>query len=372
MILSILNKHKSLLVGLVTFFAAFYLAGVSEPAVSSDSREMPLKRVEAAPVETAATQRDVRFSGVTRAVQRARLAFALGGRIVARPVEVGDEVRKGDLLARLDDREVANTVAGARGALAELQARRAQAERDAARATRLSEAKAATSEEVEKTGAALTAIQAAEEAAEARLREAERLLDETTLAAPFDGTVTDVFFEPGEFASPGRPVVVLSGDGDLELEVEVPESVIPRIAGGDSVTIRVPHQGTESFSALVHSVGRTAAGAGRLFPVVARIEAERGLVVGATAEMVISLANRQAMAVPVEAVINPGGRRPSVFRIVESPAGSRVEKVFVEVGALVGSSVVVRGELGPGDRVVVGGQRGLLDGELVEPVGEDR
>ena len=368
MILSILSRHRNIVVGLATFIAAVYMTGVSEPAVSSDSREAPIKRVETGRVDSASSQRDLRFSGVTRAVERARLAFSLGGRIVARPVEVGDVVAKGSVLARLDGLEVENAVAGAQGALAELQARRAQAERDAERARKLLAAKAATAEEVEKVEAGLQALRAGEDAATARLREAERLRDETRLKAPFSGTVTEVFFEPGEFVSPGRPVLVLSGDGDLEVEVEVPESVVPRVAEGDSVSVVLPHQGPEPFDATVESVGRTAAGAGRLFPVVARLASDPRLVVGATAELRISLTSDQAIAVPVEAVINPGGRQPALFKVVEAEGGHRVEKVRLEVGALIGDAVVVEGDLSPGDRVVVGGQRGLLDGEPVEPV----
>ena len=368
MILSLLNKHRNIVVGLATFFAAVYMTGVSEPAVSSDRREAPVKRVETGVVITASSHRDLRFSGVTRAVDRARLAFSLGGRIVARPAQVGEVVQKGTVLARLDGSEVENAVAGAQGALAELQARRAQAERDAGRTKKLLAAKAATAEELEKIEAGLQALRAGEDAAAARLRETERLRDETRLKAPFTGTVTEVFFEPGEFVSPGRPVLVLSGDGDLEVEVEVPESVIPRIAEGDSVEVRLPHQGPKAYRAIVESVGRTAAGAGRLFPVVARLPQDRSLVVGATAEVRVSLTSDQAMSVPVEAVINPGGRQPALFRVVESDGGYRVEKVQLEVGSLIGDSVVVEGDLAPGDRVVVGGQRGLLDGEPVEPV----
>ncbi|MEL7061963.1 MAG: hypothetical protein AAGN46_18190, partial [Acidobacteriota bacterium] len=98
---------------------------------------------------------------------------------------------------------------------------------------------------------------------------------------------------------------------------------------------------------------------------------------GATADLVVALESTGALSVPVEAVANPGGRRPSVWRLQEAPAGDSgtggshlVERVFVEVGELAGERVMVRADrLTVGDQVVVGGQRGLLDGERVEIVG---
>lgn len=357
-------RSRILILSAAAVAAAIYLAADSEP-LASDVRP-GLKRVRAASVEAASEHRELRFSGVTRAALRARLSFSVGGRLTARPAEVGDRVKKGEVLARLDDREPGNAVAAARGALAEVRARRSQAERDVERARRLVEARAATAEELERTLSALDAVRAAEEAARARLDESERQLGETRLAAPWDGTVTEVELEPGEYAGPGRPVVVLSGDGDLELEVEVPESVVPEIEKGDEVDVLVPLLG-ETVRARIDSVGRTAAGPGRLFPVVARFPEASGVVVGATAELALALHSDHALAVPVEAVVNPGGGRPALFRLTAADGLTRVEKVYVDIGSLLGDRVTVRApSLGAGDRVVVGGQIGLLDGEAVE------
>lgn len=154
----------------------------------------------------------------------------------------------------------------------------------------------------------------------------------------------------------------LAGDGDLELEVEVPESVIARISAGAAVAVRLPALGSETVTGRVVSVGRSAAGPGRLFPVVAGLPTHPGLAAGMTAEMILKLALDDALAVPVEAVVNPGGCQPSLYRIA---AGDTVEKVPVEVLALLGDRVSVRAQLAAGDRVVVGGQRGLLAGERV-------
>lgn len=371
MILTTIHRHRNLLVAAATIGAAVYFAAPSQPRVGNETQTVTVKRVEVAEVVRSATERELSFSGVTRAVDRARLGFVLGGRLVSRSVEVGQTVAKGEVLARLDDLEVSNAVAGARSALAELQARRAQVERDVERAEALEKAKAATPEEVEKTRSGLAAMRAAEQAAAARLRETERLLGETVLKAPFAGTITEIFFEPGEMVTPGRPLLMLSGEGRLELEVEVPETVIGELAVGDKVQI-VSSRSSRRATSTIHSVGRTALGPGSLFPVTVRLEPDQGWVAGSTAELVLSLAEDEALTVPVEAVINPGGRRPSIYQVQDTADGSRVRRVWVEIGALIEDRVVVRGDLDGGDLVVVGGQRGLLDGELVDAVREDR
>lgn len=366
-----MKRTRPLLVVALLLGGAFYLAADSTPR-DAETDDLT-KRVLVGTVDTAEERRELRFSGVTRAEKHARLGFTVGGRLVSRAVEVGDAIGAGEVMARVDDREIRHALAAAEGALAEVRARRRQLERDVERVERLVEAKAATPEELEKTAAGLDGARAAEQAAEARLAEAKRMLREAELDAPFAGTVTDVLLEPGEQVVPGRPVVILAGDGDLELEVEVPEVVMSRLAalsGRDrEVDVHVPFLG-RTVRGTIDSLGRSAVGPGRLFPVVARIPAGAGLVAGATAELVLSLETDQALSVPVAAVINPGGRQPALFRVGEGEGDHvKVERLDVEVGDLLGDRVTVRpledGALQAGDRVVTGGQRGLLDGETV-------
>lgn len=359
------QSKKVLLLLIVTLGAAVFLLADSEDRASVVP-DTELKRVKVAAVEQATEARELRFSGITRAARRARLSFSVGGRLLTRPVEVGDRVERGEVIAQLDTRELQNALATARAATAELEARRAQTERDVERAEQLVVAKAATGEELERTLAARDSLRAAEDAARARQKETERLLSEGTLRAPFAGTVTEVLYEPGEVVTPGRPVAMLSGAGEVELEVEVPELVIPRIQEGDTVRLELPVLGREPLNGQVKSVGRTAAGPGRLFPVVVVVPPAPRLIAGATAELVLHLKNDEAIALPVEAVINPGGQRPAVFKVVQQGGSARANKVAVEVGTLLGDRVTVRGDLAVGDLVVVGGQRGLLAGEEVE------
>lgn len=358
------HKIKTLSIGLVTLFSAIYLAADSseEPTRSA---LVDIKRVRVAEVEAAEDRRQLTFSGVTRAARRARLGLPIGGRLVARPVEVGDQVRAGQILARLDDRELTNAVTSARGALEELEARQSQKERDFERVRQLREAKAATEEELEQTASSVEALRSSIMSATARLKESERLMDETRLAAPFSGVITEVLYEPGEMVVAGSQIVALSGSGAMELEVEIPESVIPEVVKGDAAAVFLPALG-KSVGGKIKSLGLAAAGPGRLFPVTVALPETSSLAPGMTAELTLRLAAATSLALPVEAVINPGGQSPAVFLVRQDGNGHRVHKLKVEVGSLLDHRVLVQGELAAGDRVVVGGQRGLLDGEAVE------
>lgn len=358
------SKIKTLGIGLAVLGGVIYLAADSGdgPAQKVSPHE---KRVRVATVEATEDLRELQFSGITRAARRARLGLPMGGRLVARPVEIGDRVRQGQVVARLDDRELINAVASARGTYEELEARRLQTDRDLERVASLRAAKAATAEELEQTESSAEALRSSVEAAAARLRESERLLGETRLVAPFAGFVTEVLYEPGEMVVAGSPVVAVSGSDSIEVEVEIPESVIPEVARGEKAPVFLPALG-RTVEGEIQSLGLAASGPGRLFPVIVALPGEETIAPGMTAELTLRLTASASLAVPVEAVINPGGQRPAVFQVRTEGGIDRAYRLPVEVGSLLDHRVLVQGDLAVGDRVVVGGQRGLLDGEVVE------
>lgn len=350
--------------GLAVAAAALAMAfAAEEPTVT---RQRPDRKVAIAAVETAESTHELRFAGTVRAARRASLAFTLGGRVAARPVELGDEVAAGEVLLRLDGRELDHAAAAARAALAELDARLEQLTRDAEREARLLATRAATGEEVERATATLTAARASRQALVSQLAEAERMVTETVLRAPFAGTVAEVLIEAGEHATAGRPVVVVSGKGGLEVEVGVPESVVAALTVGQTVSVELPFASSGARQAVgeLRSVGRSAVGVGRLFPLIVALTEGSGAVPGTTANVVLTTGGGAALAVPLAAIVNPGGAKPAVFTVVDD----HVRRVAVEVDRLAGDMVVVRGELVAGDLVAVAGHGNLIAGDAVEVV----
>jgi len=345
---------------LVVLGGAIVLSARSEPQPPADTAPVRPK-IQVATVDLSLSGRSLRLPGVTRAARRAALSFSIPGRITERPVEIGDRITAGQMLARLDDREFALAEKSATAALVQLEVRLAQSERDLGRVERLAKAHAATTEELEQTRAAAAALSAACDAASARQAEARRLLGEATLRAPFAGTVTAADVEPDEWCSPGQPIVELAGSGRIEVEVTVPESVHGRIQEGTTALVSLPFLGRE-VKGTVHSVAAAAGGSGGLFPVNVSLTGGEDVVPGLAADVELQLEARSRLTIPLAAIVDPGSSRPTVFRV----AGGHVEQIEVRPGRVTGDRITVDGALAAGDRVVVVGQTFLADGDAVE------
>ncbi|MDQ7784030.1 MAG: efflux RND transporter periplasmic adaptor subunit [Desulfomonilaceae bacterium] len=353
---------------LVGAFAAGTFASRIAPPQPNPKFHGRMRIVKAAEVQPANHVRQIRFPGVARAVRRAKLSFTLGERLISRPVDVGDHVEEGRIIAVLDDRRIANSVEEVEAALRELDARIDQILTDHTRFESLVETDAVSGVELERIVEKKRVLVASREAAEARLREAKRMLKESILKAPFSATVTEVLIQPGEFATPGAPVVVLSGDGDVEIEVEVPESSILKLSVGNPVTVDLPLAGKTGLKGKIEYLGKTALGPGRLFPVLVKLDNVSDAAPGMTAEVVFQTEEISALSVPLSAVIDPGGQSPALFTVREG----KVRKVPVEVGEVVGERVTVKGDLEPNQLVVSGGHLSLLDGDSVEVREDER
>lgn len=352
------------LVTLIFFGASVALTCIDKglSPQSTCTKETRPRPVTIALVEMSEPVKTVTFSGITRAVKRAGLSFTVAEKVDSRPVEVGDRVEKGDLLAKLDDRRFINAVDRAKAALREIEARIDQIERDRARYEKLVAADASADVRLEKILETERVLRASREAAEVSLREAERSLSETELKAPFSGTVTDVLAQPGEFVGPGVPVVVVFGDTEIEIEVEAPESIIHKLRVGDTASVTFPLVEARNVQGRISYLGRTSLGPGRLFPVLIRFAPKDRVSPGMTAEVQFQTEEDPQTCIPLGAVIDPDGEGPAVFKVSDNTA----ERVPVEIGQLVGAKVAVRGPLKPGDRVVAGGHLGLLDGDRIE------
>ncbi len=319
-------------------------------------------RVLLGSVRTDHLRRGARFAGVTQAKNRAVLSFTVPARVAERVVAMGSHVALGAVLARLDDREFRNAVDLARASATELRAQWEQARRDRGRIEKLAASHVSTVSDLEKVTTRETVLAASCQAAETRLKEARRLLGETVLKAPFGGTVTGVHVQSGEWALPGQPAIELTGDGEIELLVEVPESVVTRLSVGQDVRVVLPFEGNRTVPARISTVARSAISAGRLFPVKVDLEAQPGLSGGLTAQLLLDLTMEDALSVPLAAVVNPGASQPYVFIYHQG----RVTRQPVSVGHMAQDRIMVRGTFKAGDKVVISGQSQLSDGDAVE------
>lgn len=334
------------------------LSGCVPIGSASEDREPPRAPVvRTATVEALPSHREVILRGVTRARQRGSLGFTVAGRLRARPVQVGEVVRAGDVLAELDLAGLRHARAAADGRVDDLASRLAQLERDRQRLEELGARQSATPAQVERIRAEERSVRANLEAARASAAEAARQLHEGVLRAPFGGVVSSVLVEPGEFVTPGAAVVELTGEG-VEIELQVPERLWLALRPGDAASVRLPALDHTARGRVEIVSGATAPGG--LFPVVVGLD--EPLASGLTAEVAVQVPNGEGLAVPLRALVDPVGTGPTLYRLVEDA----VERIPVTPGPLLGDRVAVTGPLDVGDEIVVAGHARLLDGDRVE------
>lgn len=355
---------------------------------SSEINEVAPVTVRVAPVAVEEGTGPLRFAGMVQPRERAVLTFQVAGTLKSRPVKLGEAVEEGDLLATLYNPQLEPARESAKAHLRELQARAEQATRELERAEKLQETGAQSVQALEQARAAQESLEASVETARAALAEAQQMVDETEMRAPFDGQIETLLVEPGEFVNMGQPVMSISSTEAMEVEIRVPENLLTDLVPGDEVPVWLVRQrDAGKVPARVAEIAQSSGDAGKLQTLVvhledppgsetliarARAQAEGDLdapplasipVVGTPVEVGIPVPGRNALSIPMLAVIRSGDEGTAVFRV----ENDRVQRVPVSVIQLQGENVLVRSTLlEPDDSVVYAGLSRLADGDRVE------
>jgi RND family efflux transporter MFP subunit len=169
--------------------------------------------------------------GRVRAREEVTLAARIAGRLTALPLREGAPFRRGQVLARFDAPETRDALRSAREQLASARGALEQARNDEARMKSLFERSVASQRDLELVEVQRQAAEAAHASAEAHLAS---WLENAALTAPFDGIVARRHVDPGQSLVPGQPILDLRSRSVGEIEVAVPESALPRLAGAET------------------------------------------------------------------------------------------------------------------------------------------
>ena len=312
----------------------------------------------------------VAYAGVAKAGIESRLSFRVAGTVEQVPVKVGDRVRRGSVLARLDATDYELSVEQSEANLAQARATLRQAEADYDRTRALYENNNASKAELDARRAAAESATAQVEAARKGLDQARQQLAYTRLTSPMNGAIAAVDVEVNENVSAGQALFQLSSDTRPEVEIRVPEVAIAQIASGQDAEVVFDALPGRTFGATVTEVGVSAVGSAT-FPVTLRIDDDGDIRSGMAAE--VSLLVREdgadtsserttAIFVPLVAVGEDQNGR-FVF-VVEDSGGdvATVRRRPVEIGSLDERGLRIRAGLETGDVVVTAGVRRLIDG----------
>lgn len=305
----------------------------------------------------------LRFAGIVQASQRATLTFQVSGNLRERRVELGQRVAKGDVLARLFNPGLEPARASAAARLDELVTQLDQAEREWLRSSRLREKGVVSEQALEQITARRDGLKASVATARAALAEADQMMAESVLTAPFSGRVVALMVEQDEFVAAGQPVIKLAEPEAREVEIRMPAYLLDQVAVGQMVPVwPVQNRQLPPESGQVTEVAQAGAERGQLHPVLVTLPAGAGLAVGEPVEVGVTPDITGQLTVPVLAVMRASDGN-SVFRV----RGNSAQRVTVAVQRIIGEQVVVSSDgLAAGDQVVYAGLTRLADGDSVE------
>jgi membrane fusion protein, multidrug efflux system len=350
------------LVGLVAA-----VAGCKGEAAIEDKEIV--RPVKVATVSAAPQGRTLTYSGVVRPRIESNIGFRVSGKIVERAVNVGDRVKVGQVIARLDDTDLKLAENSARATVASGRTRRDVTRDNLERAKPLLTKQFISQASYDIRRNEFDAAVSALESAEAQLLQAANATSYATLKADRAGIVTAVMGEPGQVVSAGQAVIGLAESGEVEVAVGVPEQDAGRLAVGQQAAITLWAGPGNSTEGRIREIAGQADAASRTYAVrVAIASPPQAMRLGMTATVAIRIDGEgAAMVVPLTALTEAEGT-PAVF--VVDTEKKTVRRTPVVVAGTADEGVRVAGGLKAGDTVVTGGVQFLRDGMRVKLPGE--
>ncbi|MBX3606396.1 MAG: efflux RND transporter periplasmic adaptor subunit [Piscinibacter sp.] len=307
------------------------------------------------------------YSGVVQARHESPLGFQTGGKIVARLVEVGQHVRRGQPLLRLDPAQQVLQVTASTASVDAARSRVAQLRIDVQRTEQLLARQFASQAELDQQRLALAEAESQLRSAVARQQIDVNQRGFTELVADRDGVVSAINAEAGQVVSPGQVIVTLAGDGEREVLVSIAESRVDELRRAKHLQISLWAQPGKVYAGTLRELAPDADRVSRTYSArVAVKDADAALMLGMTASVSApDVEGTHAIRLPLTAIYNKDGQ-PLVW--IVDPTSSRVATRPVQLGAAQNDAVLIAAGLRGGETVVTAGVNLLHDGQAVRPL----
>lgn len=363
---------------LACLVALFFLAGCSEEVVEAPPVIRPVKVVEVGALEQGLSRA---FPGVVMANTTVELAFRVPGQINKWPIKEGQEMKEGELVAQLDQRDYKAALGRVQSQYAGAVATRKEAAANFKRAEQLLPSGAIAQATYDEMKAVYDNARAAESSLAQEIRKARLDLEYTTLKAPFDGIVSAKYVENFENVNAQQPVVKFEDIQNIDIAIEIPEFVWARIAKtreqGERAAKAViayfdafPDRG---FQVALKEYQTTANPETQTYSVKLTMEQPDDIKVypGMTAkvEADLEVVDVEGFDIPVQAVF--GGNDGSKFVWVVGD-DMVVKQTAVETGEMSGVSIAIIKGLTEGQKVVIAGVNTLQPDTKVSILGDDK
>jgi RND family efflux transporter MFP subunit len=307
-------------------------------------------------------------SGSLEPEQAATVRAEVGGSVLRTYADAGQRVKRGQLLARLDDNPLRDDFLSARSTVRSAETALELARRNAERSERLAEAGAVAERDLEAARWDVTNAEGTVADARARLSNAQEQLNDTQVRAPFDGIVSDRPADAGDVVQVGAALFTIVDPTRLRLEASVPAEQIGRLRSGTEVEFTVNGLDRRITGRIerINPVVDPATRQVRIYVAIPNVD--QALVAGLFAEGRVATDTKRAVAVPLDA-IDSRGNSPTVHllkagRVTESPVQLGVRDEAAELVE------VLAGAAG-GDTVLLGSAQGVTPGSRVRVLREE-
>ncbi len=301
--------------------------------------------------------------GEVRARHETPLGFRVGGKVTECRVNLGDSVRRGQVLARLEPTDLELAAQGGAASAAQARSALKLAEAELARYRSLRDKGFVSAAALDQRQATADAARAQVDAMQSTHAEQTRKVDYTALTAGSDGIVTAYDCNPGQVVDPGQPVLSLARGDEKEIAVHLPEVMLPHVRSTALITISLNALPGKTYTGKLRELAAAADPATRTFAArIAVSDADAAMRLGMSATVEVHAAGAQTLVLPLGAVTSRDGK-PGVWVVDGSDI---VHRTAVTLGDIDGDSVRVVNGLNSGDTVVIAGANLLRDGEKVK------
>jgi RND family efflux transporter MFP subunit len=318
------------------------------------------------------------FPGQAEPTEEIDLAFRVGGPLISRPINVGDVVRTGQVLAQIDPQDYSVRLENVQGQLGIAMRELELAVKEYKRLTRIrKEDPGAISEAaIDRALAARDRSREEIKSLKASVQHAKDRLSYTELEAPFDGTIVGIYVENFQDVKPKQPVVRLINLTRIEMWVDIPEQLISRAPFIKSLRVRFDTFPGRELSATIKEIGKEATQATGTYPVnlimdqpsdftilpgmAGEVMAEIELPSDYTGDLESSI----GVEIPVSAVFSDKNGKHSYVWVV-SDGDQTIQRREVQTGRVSDDGILIRDGLQAGEWVVTAGVAYLEEGQKV-------
>jgi len=354
------------------FFALFALLGCKDEI---PQKEM-IRPVRAMQISDPAEFTKRWFPGQAKATQEVDLSFRVAGPLVTLPVNVGDTVRKGQELAKIDPRDYQVDLRSAQGQLERAKASLKRAEADYERVLRIQKQDpgAVSQTLVDSNRQTAASTRAEIRSLQASVDSARDRLGYSYLKAPFDGIVTATYVENYEDVKAKQPIVRLIDHSQIEMIVNIPEVLISHAdylkEAGKVFRVRFDPFPNREIEAQIKEIGKEASKTTRTYPVTLIMDQPEDIKIlpgmAGNAASTVSppgMQGQSQVVIPETAVFSPDENKTYVWIIDEK--SKKVNKREVKTGDLLDSGITVREGIEPGEWIATAGVHYLKEGQEV-------